>query len=72
MACACIEELDEQLKPKNLKVETMLSLGRDGSSELYPAMACALIEKRRGQRAPVLAPTFCPFCGVRYRSEVTS
>ena len=72
MACECIEKLDEELKPKNLKVSVMMSFGRDGSTALYPAMYCELIEKKRGKRAPVLAPTFCPFCSIRYHTTPSS
>ena len=68
MSCECIKKLDEELKPKNLCVSVMFSLG-PGPSMVYPAMHCELIEKKRGKRAPVLAPTYCPFCGVRYRPE---
>jgi hypothetical protein len=57
--CDCIEKLDDQLKPKGLRVSVMFSVTRT-----YPNMEAETIEGRK-KRQPIL-PIYYPFCGVKY------
>lgn len=66
MACDCIEALDDQLAERNTRLSTLLVLS--GPVGVLPYIATEQIERGRGKpKAVTIFPTFCPFCGVRYR-----
>lgn len=69
MTCNCIEEMNALLTEYNTKLGVTLGFGRDGSSYLLPHLMTEKVEKRV-RRGPALAiPTFCPFCGTKYKAE---
>lgn len=70
MTCACIEEFDRKLAPHNTRIAPALLRFGDGSWETRPVIVGEQIERGRGKKKAVtIAPTFCPFCGIRYEPE---
>ena len=68
MACDCIEKLDEQLAERNTRLSTLLVFSKPGG--VFPYIATEQIERGRGKpKAVTMFPTYCPFCGVRYRAD---
>lgn len=71
MTCDCMSEMDAKLAEHNTKLQVTFGFGRDGSTWLLPLLGTEKIE-RRVRKGPALAiPTFCPFCGVKYKPEVS-
>lgn len=69
MACDCLEETNALLAEQNTKLPGTIVLPRDGSPGYVIATLMTERVVPRGKRPVVMAPTFCPFCGVRYRPE---
>lgn len=69
--CGCITAVDESLKDHNtrLAVTFMLDRGRT-AMRVLPTIAVEKVEPR-GKRPTTVIPTFCPFCGIRYRLQPT-
>lgn len=68
MACNCIEALDEQLAERNTRLSTLLVLS--DPQGVFPYIATEQIERGRWKpKAVTMFPTFCPFCGIRYRPD---
>lgn len=64
--CDCIALTDAALAPQNARVDVIFSLSGGPTTV---SIGTSLREKRRGARAPVLIPNFCPFCGEKYLGE---
>ena len=65
--CDCIEELNAKLAERNSRIVEGIALRMStGASRSYPVIECEKINKRNRDRASVI-PTFCPFCGERYK-----
>lgn len=68
--CDCLEKVQEALKPKNCKLQTVLTMnfttGR--GSIVGPLLAVEKLDKSR-DRLPTVFPTYCPFCGVKVDDE---
>lgn len=59
--CDCVEQINTQLAEKNGRLEMVIGFGNGAlSSHLHIG-----VEKinKRGQRPPLVIPTYCPFCG---------
>ena len=69
MTCTCIADMDAKLAEYNTKLQLTFSFGRDGSTSTFPLIGTEKLE-RKVRKGPALAiPTFCPFCGTRYKPE---
>jgi hypothetical protein len=68
MACDCIETIDAKLANHNSKLEIGFTLRGDGDEpgQVFPALRTEKINKRSRERMGVV-PTYCPFCGTKYR-----
>jgi hypothetical protein len=67
--CDCISELNKQLAEKPEKAELEIAFNLAGQT--YPYMSATYQKKSgRGFRTMhvVVVPTYCPFCGKKYRS----
>ncbi len=69
MACECIDTVNKLLSEHNTKVSETIVFCRDGSPSFTTVFLAVEKIAPRGKRPAVMAPTFCPFCGVRYRAE---
>ncbi len=72
MACKCIEVLDTKLAERNSKLEVGFTFGtEERPGYAFPYIPTEKINKKNRDKAGVI-PTFCPFCGVKYRAEEAS
>lgn len=70
MACKCIEAINEKLAERNSKLEIGFTFGFEGrASYTFPSLSTEKLNKKNRDRCGAI-PTFCPFCGVKYRDEV--
>ncbi|PWJ88391.1 hypothetical protein C8D77_111114 [Mesorhizobium loti] len=68
MTCECIAKVDELLKPHNTRLQLLLILS--GPNSELPYIGTEQIEKGRGKpKAKTMFPSFCPFCGTKYRAD---
>jgi len=69
MTCNCIEVMDEKLSERNSKLEVGFTFGTaERPGYVFPAFTTSKIDKRNRDKVGVI-PTFCPFCGTKYRDE---
>lgn len=67
MSCDCIEKLDAHLAEHNSKIEVGFTFGTaERPGYVFPAIRTEKIDKRSRVKKGVI-PTFCPFCGTKYR-----
>ena len=71
MACDCLETANKLLAEHNTKLSETIALSRDRSEGYVTVTLATEKVAPRGKRPVVMAPTFCPLCGVRYRPEAT-
>ena len=68
MACTCIETVNQKLASRNTRLVSTIVFTQPGGE--YPLIRTEPAESGRGKaKACAMLPTFCPFCGVRYREE---
>lgn len=68
MACTCIQIVNEKLASRNTRLVSTINLG-DWAE--YPLIRTEQVETGRGKaKALAMHPSFCPFCGAKYRAEV--
>lgn len=70
MACDCLENANKLLAEHNTKLSETIALSRDRSEGYVTVTLVTEKIAPRGKRPVVMAPTFCPLCGERYRPEV--
>lgn len=69
MGCACIDEMNAKLADYNTKLGLTLGFGRDGSTYTFPCLHTEKIEKRVRKGPAIAVPSFCPFCGEKYKAD---
>jgi hypothetical protein len=64
--CECIDTVNKLLAEHNARLVCTynLSTGRD-----FPKLGVEKIETRKRGSAPLMIPTYCPFCGEPYESQ---
>lgn len=68
MTCECIEIINTSLAERNSKLDVGFTFGRDGNpGYTFPALSTSKLNPRNRDRAGAI-PTFCPFCGMKYRA----
>lgn len=68
MTCRCIEELDERLKAKNLKLGASSMGFRMPKFELMLSLPLEWIDRSKAPKGKLKSPprmfvSYCPFCG---------
>jgi hypothetical protein len=71
MPCDCITKMDTILAEKNSRLVVSFAFAADGDNWVYPSLRTEKIEPRKREIVSA-APTFCPFCGTRYRAASES
>lgn len=66
MACDCIDMINAELAKRNGELGLSFTL----SGEVFPTLVVSKKDKKNRTRPPLVAPTFCPFCGSKYAKEV--
>lgn len=68
MACNCITTVNKLLSTRNTKLGLTFVFS-DPISDL-PTLVVEQIEKGRGKaKAVAMLPSFCPFCGTKYKAD---
>jgi hypothetical protein len=66
--CECIALIDAELAKNNSRLETGFTFGTEANPGYeFPALTTKKIDKRNRTKMGAI-PTFCPFCGSRYRA----
>jgi hypothetical protein len=60
--CKCMDVMNKALAPRNAELDIAFNVYGD----VYPRLATCKINKRLRDKGPMVLPTFCPFCGVKY------
>lgn len=69
MSCDCIEKIDAKLAEHNSKLELGFTFGtEDHPGYAFPALRTDKINKRSRDKMGAI-PTYCPFCGNKYRDD---
>jgi hypothetical protein len=66
MTCHCLTEIDELLAEHNGRLSLTISFGTGGA---YPTIMTEKIDKKKRGQTPVILPTYCPFCGLKYEKK---
>lgn len=70
MACDCIERVDAKLAEASSNTRLTRLFPLIGNElGMTVRLATEQVIKARGRKAWEISPTFCPFCGVRYRPD---
>jgi hypothetical protein len=72
MACDCLENANKLLAEHNTKLSETIALSCDRSEGYVTVTLVTEKIAPRGKRPVVMAPTFCPLCGERYRPEAAA
>lgn len=74
--CNCVEEVDAKLAAEGFNTRLghtlhMVRRGKLGEMVSLPMLTTMVVEKKRGARAKLVIPSFCPFCGKKYDLETS-
>jgi len=62
--CECIEKFNQALKDKNGRIGTALQMSDNrGSAIVRVLVATEKIDRKQRKPVPLVAASFCPFCG---------
>lgn len=64
--CDCIDKVNELLAPRNAELGVTFNLL---TGQTFPRLTVNKIETRKRGSAPLMIPTYCPFCGEPYEVE---
>lgn len=64
--CTCIEDVNAKLAQRNTRLSLALVFSDPVGERLM--ITTEVIEKKRGAKACVMFPSFCPFCGEKYQA----
>jgi hypothetical protein len=66
--CECMSRIDGALREHNTKLAVTFCLSADlGAPDVLPIVATEKIDRTLRGKTRTVLPTFCPFCGMRYR-----
>jgi hypothetical protein len=67
--CRCIESSNRALASEGIQIDALISMrGFPSRAQIRTVQRADSPPKKRGWRPPLLAATFCPFCGKEYPS----
>lgn len=69
MACECIAVMNKAAAEHNTRLCETFMFRRDSEPTLLVVTLMTEKINTRDRKKVTLLPTFCPFCGVRYREE---
>ena len=69
MACECIDVMNKAAAEHNTKLCETFMFSRDDKPVLLVVTLVTEKVDKKNRRKVSLLPTFCPFCGTRYREE---
>ena len=61
-SCDCIETMQAMLEPENARLALTIQWT---SGRAFPTIQTEKIAPR-GKKLPIVVPSYCPFCGVKY------
>ena len=68
--CDCITQMGAMLAPRNTRLSLGFSIStKTGAIHEYPVIMSEKIDKRSRAKQVQPIPTFCPFCGEKYRKD---
>jgi len=65
-SCACVENVNKELAKQNEQLDLVFRMGTPEG--VYPIVATMKLDTTKRTKRRVLVPTFCPFCGRKYKS----
>lgn len=70
MACDCIMKINEKIRDHNTRIQVQFSTNSQSQDVICtPCIGTEKIDQKVRKRAMGVVPTFCPFCGVKYRAN---
>ena len=67
MTCDCIEKFDEKLADRNSKIQCSFWFPRNGEAAYTTVFIPTEKINKRNRDKCAVAPTYCPFCGIKYQ-----
>ncbi len=69
MSCNCVEEVNQRIKDKNVRIGVGLTLIENKRLSVVVLVAAEKIDKKKRGRVPSLIATYCPFCGKKWEED---
>lgn len=65
--CTCMTGINADLKEHNARLATSFVMTRDRKGmDCLPIVQTEKLQSKSRVKPPIVLPTFCPFCGVKY------